>query len=73
MEYTGIPKTTFYKIWDEIMQFEFLKPTKMYGKAQLYALNNNSKLLQWLENLDNELCKQAMQKALKDPIPKIKT
>ncbi len=68
IEYTGISKTTFYKVWDEIMQFEFLKTTRKYGKAQLYALNRDSKLIQKFKDLDDELGKQAMEKALGEPI-----
>ena len=69
IEYTGISKTTFYKVWDEIVQFEYLKTTRKYGKAQLYAINEDSVLIQKFKALDNELGKQAMEKALEEPIP----
>ncbi len=69
IEYTGISKTTFYKVWDGILGFEFLKTTRRYGKAQLYALNPDSTLVQKFKDLDNELGKQSMKKALEEPIP----
>ena len=69
IEYTGISKTTFYKVWDEITRFEFLKTTRKYGKAQLYALNEDSALIQKFKALDDELGKHAMEKALEGPIP----
>ena len=55
IEYTGISKTTFYKVWGEMMQLGFLKPTRKYDRAQLYALNNDSRLLQRFIDLDDEL------------------
>ena len=68
IEYTGISKTTFYKVWDEITRFEFLKTTRKYGKAQLYALNEDSTLIQKFKALDDELGKQVMEKAAEKPI-----
>jgi len=68
IEHTGISKTTFYKVWDEIVQFEYLKTTRKYGKAQLYALNSDCTLIHKFKALDDELGKQAMQKALEAPI-----
>ncbi len=64
IEHTGISKTTFYKIWDEVMQFGFLKATRKFGKAQLYSLNSESELILKFKALDGELARQAMQKAL---------
>ena len=69
IEYTGISKTTFYKVWDGILEFEFLKTTRKYGKAQLYALNPDSTLIQKFKDLDDELGKKSMEKATAEPIP----
>ncbi len=63
IEYANISKATFYKIWDEFMQFGILKPTRRYGRAQLYALNDESTILQRFKDLDRELSIQVMQKA----------
>lgn len=68
IEHAGISKTTFYKIWDEIMQFGYLKTTRKYGRAQLYALNEGSPLVQKFQALDDELGKRAMEKASEEPI-----
>lgn len=67
IEYSGISKTTFYNIWNDLMQFEILEPTRKYGKAQLYALNNESALIQKFKALDEELANKIMEKAV-DPI-----
>lgn len=69
IKYSGISKSTFYKIWDDFMQFGILKPTRRYGKAQLYSLNDKSVILQKFKELDNEICNQTMQKAVKVPMP----
>ena len=68
IEYTGISKTTFYKVWDGILEFEFLKTTRKYGKAQLYTLNPNCTLIQKFKALDDELGKQVMKKATEESI-----
>ena len=68
IKHTGISKTTFYKVWDGILEFEFLKTTRKYGKAQLYALNQDSALIQKFKDLDNEFEKQSMIKAMQEPI-----
>ena len=69
IEYVGISKTTFYKVWDEILKFEFLKATRKYDRAQLYALNPDSALVQKFKDLDDEIGRQAMEKATaKEPI-----
>lgn len=64
IENIGISKTTFYKVWDELMKFDIVKETRKYGKAQLYTLNEKSPLIKKLMALDAELGKQAMNKAL---------
>ena len=69
IEYTGISKTTFCKVWDEILKFDFIKTTRKYGKAQLYAINKDNMLVQKLKDLDDKLCKQIMQRAMKEPVP----
>ena len=69
IEYAGISKTTFYNVWDVILESGFVKTAKRYGKVQLYALNSDSVLFQRFKDLDNELGKQAMKKAIRDSIP----
>ena len=69
IEYSGISKTTFYNIWKELLQFQILKETRRYGKAQLYAIDSESALVQKFKALDGELAKHAMEKAISEPIP----
>ncbi|NIP61672.1 MAG: hypothetical protein GWN01_10945 [Nitrosopumilaceae archaeon] len=60
IEYSGISKTTFYNVWDELMKFDVLKPTRRYGKAQLYKLDSKNPVIKKFTELDNELSKHAM-------------
>ena len=39
IEGSCISKTTFFKIWKDFTKFGILKPTRKYGKAQLYTIN----------------------------------
>ena len=64
IENIGISKTTFYKVWDELMKFDIVKETRRYGKAQLYKLNESNPIIKKFMALDAELGKQAMNKAL---------
>ena len=63
IEYTGISKTTLYKIWGEILEFGYLKATRRYGRAQLYALDQDNELIRRFKDLDDELGRQAMKNA----------
>jgi ACT domain-containing protein len=63
IENVGISKTTFYKIWDELVQFAIVKQTRKYGMAQLYTLDERNPAVKKFMALDAELCKQAMNKA----------
>ena len=69
LEYTGISKAIFYKVWGEITRFEFFKTTRKCDKVQMYALNQDSALIQKFKALDDELGKQVMEKASKETIP----
>lgn len=64
IENIGISKTTFYKVWDELVQFGIVFKTRRFGKAQLYTLNENDPVIKKFMALDSELAKQAMQQAL---------
>ena len=69
IEYACVSKSTLYKIWDDFMQFGILKPTRRYGKAQLYSLDDKNPILQKFKELDRALCNHAMGKALEAPVP----
>ncbi|AIF83674.1 hypothetical protein NTE_01611 [Candidatus Nitrososphaera evergladensis SR1] len=63
IENTGISKTTFYKVWDDLVQFGIVKETRKYGMAQLYTLDESNPVIKKFMALDAELAKQAMKKA----------
>lgn len=64
IEGTGMSKTTFYKVWDELAQFGIVKETRKYGMAQLYALKESSPVVKKFMALDAELGKHAMERHL---------
>jgi ACT domain-containing protein len=64
IEGIGISKTTFYKVWDELEQFDIVLKTRRFGKAQLYTLSENNPVIKKFMSLDAELGKQAMQQSI---------
>ena len=64
IENVGISKTTFYKVWDELVQFDIVKETRRYGMAQLYTLDERNPVVKRFMALDAELSKQAMHKSV---------
>lgn len=69
IEHSGVSKTTFYKVWDELMEFGILRPTRRYGKAQLYELEYDSPVVKKFRELDDALSRQAMEKVTEDAVP----
>ena len=69
IEYTGISKTTLYKVWDEILEFGYLKTTRRYGRAQLYALDPDNAVIQKFKDLDDALGRYAMKDVSEDSVP----
>lgn len=63
IENIGISKTTFYKVWEDLEQFGIVRPTRKYGMAQLYTLNEKNPIIKKFMALDAELGKQAMKRA----------
>lgn len=63
IENTGISKTTFYKVWDDLLQFDIVKETRKYGMAQLYTLDESNPVIKKFMALDAELGRQAMERA----------
>lgn len=69
IEHSGVSKTTFYKVWDELMEFGILKPTRRYGKAQLYELDYDNPVIRKFRELDKALSMQAMERATEEAVP----
>ncbi len=52
-------KPTIYKLWPVLVKYKIIKPTRRYGKAQLYKLNIENEFVKRLINLDSSLIKTA--------------
>lgn len=62
IEVLGMSKTTFYKVWPQFEKFRVVIPTRRYGKAQLYKLNEANPVVKKLMMLDFTLIRQAIPK-----------
>jgi len=69
IESLGMSKTTFYKVWRQIEKFKVVTPTRRYGKAQLFKINENSSVVRKLMILDFTLIKQAIPQQVEQRIP----
>lgn len=69
IESLGMSKTTFYKVWRQIEKFKVVTPTRRYGKAQLFKINENSSVVRKLMTLDFALIKQAIPQQAEQRIP----
>jgi len=64
MEGAQIGKTTLFKIWNESLKLGIIRPTRRFGKAQLFTLNENNEVVKQLLRLEFVLGNRAMQKAV---------
>ena len=62
IESLGMSKTTFYKVWKQLEKFKVMLPTRRYGKAQLFKLNEGNAVVRKLMVLDFTLIKQSIPK-----------
>ena len=69
IESLGMSKTTFYKVWRQIEKFKVVTPTRRYGKAQLFKINENNSVVKKLMILDFTLIKQAIPQHVEQKIP----
>jgi transposase len=60
IEALGMSKTTFYKVWRQLEKFKVMLPTRRYGKAQLFKLNEDNAVVRKLMILDFTLIKQSI-------------
>jgi hypothetical protein len=65
IEGSGMSKTTFFKIWKDFVKFEILKPTRKYGKAQLYTINKENVFVKNLLALEFALANEYAEKIAK--------
>ncbi|HIH16741.1 MAG TPA: hypothetical protein HA252_05020 [Candidatus Diapherotrites archaeon] len=54
-EIACVSKAATFKHWPKLVKYGLIKPTRRYGKAQLYTLNRESKLVKALLQLEWEL------------------
>lgn len=68
IEGLGMSKTTFYKVWRQLEKFKVVMPTRRYGKAQLFKINENSTIIRKLMILDFTLIKQFISKQVEQKV-----
>jgi DNA-binding transcriptional regulator GbsR (MarR family) len=66
IEALGMSKTTFYKVWRQLEKFKVVLPTRKYGKAQLFRLNEENAVVKKLMILDFTLIKQSIPKPVEN-------
>ncbi len=65
LENAGISKTTLYKVWSKLEDFEIVVPKRKYGNTTLFELNKKNILVKQIMSMDSALSMQAMTKAEK--------
>jgi len=50
-----IGRTTLFRIWDDLIKAEIIKPTRVIGNAKLYQLNTDNLLVQKMIELFDEI------------------
>lgn len=62
IEGSGISKTTFFKIWKDFVKFGVLKPTRKFGKAQLYTVDKENIFVKQILALEFALANEYAEK-----------
>jgi len=52
---SGIGRATLYRIWDDLIKNKIIVPTRVIGKAKLYKLNKDNKIIKKLIEIDDTL------------------
>lgn len=68
IEALGMSKTTFYKVWKQLEKFKVVTPTRRYGKAQLFKLNEDNSVVRKLMILDFTLIKQSIPQPIEQKV-----
>lgn len=68
IEALGMSKTTFYKVWRQLEKFKVMIPTRRYGKAQLFKLNESNTVVKKLMILDFTLIKQSVPQQIEQKV-----
>ena len=60
----GMSKTTFYKVWGKLEKFKVVVPTRRYGKAQLFKINEKNEIVKKMISMEFTLSAHAMNEAV---------
>ena len=72
IEALGMSKTTFYKYFDNLIEFDMIKVNRKIANAKLYSINMDSPVVQSIKNnVDyiSEKIAELEEQKLKKPIP----
>lgn len=72
IESLGMSKTTFYKYFDNLVEFGMIKVNRKIANAKLYSINTDSPVVQNIrKNVDyiSEKIAELEEQKLKKPIP----
>ena len=58
----GIGRSTLYRIWDDLVKNKIIMPTRTVGKAKLYKLNTDNKVIRKLIEIDDSLILEDLRK-----------
>ena len=68
IENLSMGRGTFFRYWKELEKLGVVKVTRKIAKSKLYKLNDENEIMQKLVMLDSALCKQAMEKTVKEEL-----
>ena len=58
----GIGRATLYRIWDNLIKYEMIVPTRVVGKAKLYKANLKNPKIRKLKELARLILKEELKK-----------
>jgi len=67
-ENSNIGWTTLHRIWDNLLKFEIVKPTRIIGRAKLFKLNENNLSVKHLISVYDTLLFQATENHLSEKV-----
>ena len=57
----NIGRATLYRILENLIKYKIIVPTRIIGKAKLYKLNNENKVIKKLIEIDDMLVKEELK------------
>ena len=71
-EYAGVARSTIYRMLDDMLKNEIIKPTRKLGRIQLYKLNQENPEVKLMLTLFKELLKINSEKEIARQTMRIK-